>query len=242
MQITLLSHHVKDKLFEVDYFGKTTVIPIPKELIKKGFSAVSHKEEENQNEKFAVREADVVEQPEHWSKQDPALDIYLARVDSMPTKLKLVMKIGYTDGFVKQLQEQNKPEWPIFIEKVLTHAQASFYDRTSLGTKIQIEVQDGFLYSPRKYVQLSDAQEATLDVKLKDVDLTAWFNPLTDEVYLGQASWYGDLCKSHSVNINSNYGDNLTYVAWTGGVLVHEMAHNLGARHQTDDHYERYVI
>ena len=117
------------------------------------------------------------------------------------------------------------------------HAQASFYDRTALGTKIQIEVQDGFLYSPRKYVQLSDAQEATFDAKLKDVDLTAWFNPLTDEVYLGQASWYGDLCKSHSVNIISNYGDNLTYVAWTGGVLVHEMAHNLGARHQTDDRY-----
>ena len=237
MEITLISHHVKDKIFEVDYFGKTTAIPIPTELMKKNFLEVNPKEEGNQNGNFAVRDDDEGEQPGHWSTKDPALDIYLARVDQMPTKLKLVMKIGYTDGVVKQLREQNQPEWQIFIEKVLTHAQASFYDRRALGTKIQIEVQDGFLFSPRRYVQISDAQEATLDAKLKGVDITSWFNPLTDEVYLGQASSHGDLCKSNAVNINSNYGDNLTYVAWTGAVLVHETAHNLGAGHITYDGY-----
>ena len=41
MEITLLSEHTADQMFEVDYFGRTEVIPIPEKSSMKGESKPS---------------------------------------------------------------------------------------------------------------------------------------------------------------------------------------------------------
>ena len=193
MEITLISQHTADQMFQIDYFGKTTTIPtIPEEFIRKeNLMALNPKERKIEDRKFALEEGDEEVDEE---TQD---EVYSTAVVSMPSKLKMVMKIGYTEGLVKQLegiscgghyaascsdcpqghgaswctcklhhkhcdciwkndecvrkdekQKQSKlVEWPKYIEKVMAHAQAIFFDPT-LGTKIQLEVQEGFLYNP----------------------------------------------------------------------------------------------
>ena len=41
MEITLLSDHTADQMFEVDYFGRTEIIPVPEKSSMKGISKPS---------------------------------------------------------------------------------------------------------------------------------------------------------------------------------------------------------
>ena len=195
------------------------------------------------------------------------------------------MKIGYTEGLVKQLQgiscgghyaascsdcpeghgaswctcklhhkhcdciwendecvrkdakqkQSNLEEWPEYIEKVMAHAQAIFFDPT-LGTKIQLEVQEGFLYNPSTTWtsgSLSEAKAATNDADLKDVDVTAWFTQRSENNWIGVAT-LGRLCDSFAVSINENllgtwFG---SYIA-QAQLLAHETGHNMGMSHDS---------
>ena len=50
MEITLLSQHTGNQLFEVDYLGKTTLVPIPEEIFgKKTLSALIRQEKKDQD-------------------------------------------------------------------------------------------------------------------------------------------------------------------------------------------------
>ena len=62
----------------------------------------------------------------------------VARLATIPSKLKAVIKFGYDEGIKNRLSQQGQTfqQW---IEGVLTHAQAHF-KHPSLGTQIEFEV------------------------------------------------------------------------------------------------------
>ena len=60
-----------------------------------------------------------------------------ARVVSIPTKLKAVIKFGYEEGLLAAL---NGDDFDTYISEVFTHTQAYFRHAASLGTTIEFEV------------------------------------------------------------------------------------------------------
>ena len=60
-----------------------------------------------------------------------------ARVVSVPTKLKAVIKFGYEEGMLSALNGQ---DFDTYIEEVFTHTKAYYRLAASLGTTIEFEV------------------------------------------------------------------------------------------------------
>ena len=245
MQITLLSRHTKYEGFVVDYFGKTSVIPIPVEDIKSiRTTALNREEEKNEDGNVTVEEGDEEVKTGHWTQHDPEWDFYLTKV-KMPSKLRMVMKFGYTESIVKELKEKGMPEFPEFIEHVLVHTQARFYDlgnSSSLGTMVQLEAQEGFLTMADlpddwawEHVSIipGDAMAITNDFyDLKDVASVAWFN----EYEIGKARGFeGYLCDTYAITSDVMLGDKETYASQTGWLLFHETWHNMGGTHESVD-------
>jgi hypothetical protein len=61
----------------------------------------------------------------------------VARVGSIPSKLKAVIKFGYEDTLKATLNGEDFDAW---IAGVFTHTQAHFRHDASLGTTIEFEV------------------------------------------------------------------------------------------------------
>ena len=59
-----------------------------------------------------------------------------AKLSSIPSKLKAVIKFGYEDGMLSELTE----DFDSWIAGVFTHTQAHFRRSASLGTTIEFEV------------------------------------------------------------------------------------------------------
>ena len=140
--ITMLSIHNADEIFEVDNFGKTHAIPIPTELISKVRPmTMNRNEDKNEKKNLTTKEGD-----EEVNPEDQAA-IYETETVYIPPKIKAVMKIGYTKGAAKELKElKGEPDFEAYLEKVMAHVQAR-YNHGSLGTKIQFEIQEGFIFS-----------------------------------------------------------------------------------------------
>ena len=236
MEITLLSPNNKDQMFEVDNFGRTKVIPIPKENKeeKKHLLALARTEGKDEERDLDLEEGDqLVDEEKEKTK-------YSIGTIPMPSKLKMVMKIGYTEGLIWEMnneadEESREPEpWESYIEKVMAHVQARFYDPT-LGTLVQLEAQEGFLYTSNKTwcaeTGLWYAIEETNKAKLKDVDVTAWLttNNSTTCKHRGVVgmAYVTSLCGSKAVSINEK---DSSYAS-TGYTVAHETGHNMGMNH-----------
>ena len=117
------------------------------------------------------------------------------------------------------------------IEKVMVHAQARFND-PSLGTKIQLKVQDGFLYTSNltwcAANSLWYAWKASVQSNLQDVDVTAWFTPSCTWSSSRGNSYVRKLCTSDAVTINDVHGS----YASTGFTVAHEIGHVMGMVHE----------
>ena len=239
MEITLLSRHTEDEGFVVDYFGKTSAIPTPTEDIKSMGATALNREEDNGN--FTVEEENEIVKSTHWTYNDPLWDPYYPDV-KMPSKIKMVMKFGYTAGLVRELKEEGKPEFPEFIEHVLVHTQARFYDlgnSSSLGTMVQLEAQEGFLTFPNDTLSIGEARAFMNDNGLmddvKDVATTAWFNTGSARAY--QSS----LCNSYAITTCTNFlgdKDKDNYAFKSGWLLFHETWHNMGGTHASTESLE----
>ena len=226
MEITLLSDHTADQMFEVDYFGRTEIIPVPEKSSMKGVSKPS-------NRKYTVQDEDEVMDP------DKQKAVYATAVEPMPSKLKMVMKFGYTEGLIIQMKKErengqaDRPEKiEDFIENVMAHAQANFYDPT-LGTRITLEAKEGLLYSSNVswYAEsnLGDARVIAnaADPTANGVDVTAWLT--TGDYSVVGMAYMTSLCDSYAVSITEVYGK----YANTGHVLAHETGHNMGMGHDS---------
>ena len=235
MEITLLSRHTKDEGFVVDYNGKTSAIPIPIEDIEiTRTTALNREEEKNQDGNFTVEEGDEEVKAGHWTQHDPSVDLYHTRV-KMPSKLKMVMKFGYTEGIAKELKEQGMPEFSEFIEHVLVHTQARFFDlgnSSSLGTMVQLEVQEGFLKVPNDTLGIWGAKTVTNNnFDVKDVATTAWWEPSTGSA----RGFLGNLCNSYAVTCNHLLGNKENYAFKSGWLVFHETWHNMAGTHERAD-------
>ena len=223
IEITLLSEHNTDEMFEVDYFGKTTILSIPLEIRSKG-------ELINRKKSIKTEGAEEVK-----LKKEEKIDE--RQYVDIPSKVKVVVKIGRTEGFLQQLRVRNYPPFEEHIEMVVAHAQARYY-HPSLGTKIQIEVVKGYLYDPTTSWcaedGLSSACNAAKNANLSaDVDVTSWFGDSDreecDDNVAGRSTGY--LCNSNACNIVELVGNQAT----SGLIWAHELAHNLGIGHDDWD-------
>ena len=228
MEITLFSKHNKDQMFEIDSFGETKVIHTPITNKKKKGHPVS----KNRNKRNNLEGSFQVEVRDDKIDTNRQRKLYSKGIESMPPKLKMVIKLGYTEGLVQELAKYEYLPFPKYIEKVMVHAQARFND-PSLGTKIQLEVQDGFLYTSNltwcAANSLWYAWKASVQSNLQDIDVTAWFTTsCTWSPYRGH-SYIGKLCTSDAVTINDVHGS----YASTGFTVAHEIGHVLGMSHDS---------
>ena len=230
MVITLLSKHNVDEMYEVDYFGRAKVIPIPTELISKERPmALNRNEDKNGKINLVTKEGDEKINPGEQAA------IYATETVFIPPVLKAVMKIGYTKGAAKELKDRGEPDFAKYLEKVMVHVQAR-YNHPSLGTRIQFEIQEGFIFNDDTTwcaeENLSDARKATIDAKLENVDLTSWFitNNSTTCKHGGVVgmAYMTSLCDSNAVNVNE-----IISFPFTAYVMAHEMGHNFGLSHDS---------
>jgi len=235
MEITLLSKHNKDEMYEVDYFGRTKIIPIPIENNeeKERLVALARTEGKDEERDLNLEEGD--------EEVDEAKEkaVYAIGAIPMPSKLKMVVKIGYTEGLIWQMknearEQKREPQtWDSYIEEIMTHVQARYYDPT-LGTLVQWEVQPGFLYANETWCAEHDlwyAKQETIKAKLKDVAVTAWITT-NNSTTCKHGGWVGmsylnSLCTRGSVNINEKHS-SVANVAYT---VAHETGHNMGMDH-----------
>merc|ERR1712136_691545 len=119
MEITLLSKHNKDEMYEVDYFGRTKVFPIP----------IENNEEKERLVALARTEGKDEERDLNLEEGDEAKEkaVYSIGAVPMPSKLKMVVKIGYTEGLIWQMknearEQKREPQtWDSYIEEIMTH-------------------------------------------------------------------------------------------------------------------------
>ena len=230
MEITLLSEHSTHEMFEVDYFGRTRVIPISDQYDSKGLAMTSNRNEDKgqNNQKVIIQGDEVVN-----IKKQAA--IYATEVVDIPSRLKVELKIGYTKGFTDELKVKGEPEFEEYVEKVMAHCQ-SRYNHPSLGTIIQFEVQKGYLYDNNTSWcaedSLGKAEDKTNQLKLQNVDLTTWFadseRPECGHSIVGMAN-IAELCGSDAVNVV----ECVMGATKTGYTMAHEIGHNLGMVHDS---------
>ena len=235
MQITLMSPHTGNQLFEVDYFRKTTLVPIPEEIFgKKNLTALDRQEKKDQDNQLTVVEGDEIVDEEVQQA------VYSTGVVPLPSKIKMVIKLGYTESLAQELAKQNKIidgtiiKWPEYIEKVMVHLQAVFYD-PSFGTKVKLEAQDGFLYSSSTTwvgTSVSKARDETRKFKLQDVDATVWITHRSGSYTVG-TGYKTVLCTSHAVSINENLVGSGTTYQIEALLVAHEMGHNMALSHDS---------
>ena len=224
MEITLISEHNIDRMFEIDYLGRTKAIPSPLEDGMTSRSITRNRKDVSDDDKKYTEDGD--------EEVDPIKEaaVYSTEIEPIPSKLKAVIKFGYTEGLVLQLKEEGKPEFPEYIETVMVHAQAR-YLHPSLGTQIHFEVQEGFLYNANTSWcaegDLGYAREATNDAQLVDVDATSWYTASGCNGGVAGRGYLSNLCNSLAVTIC----ENLSSYASNGFVLAHELGHNFGMNH-----------
>ena len=236
MEVTLISEHTLDKTFQVDFYGETTVIPNPPEDKRMhNLDALSRDDVKDGNERL-TQSGDAI----GVGMVDQSEVVYSTNPVKIPPKMKLVLKFGYTESMAQQLKNDGmtdgNPQFPEFIEKIMVHAQAHYNHYPSLGTQIQLEVQEGFLYNGSKTWCAEDdlwrAKDATDKAQLINVGATSWWvGSVTCESGNGGVvgrAYLGHLCDYKAVNMIEKYSNSYSRL---GTTFAHELGHNLQMKH-----------
>ena len=115
MEITLISAHNKEKMFEVDYFGRTKVVADPLKNGKVLGSIIPNRKDDGNSDEAWTQNGDEMINAEIEDA------VYATATEVMPSKMKIVIKFGYTESMIRQLVEEAKPEFPEFLESVMVN-------------------------------------------------------------------------------------------------------------------------
>jgi len=224
MEVTIISEGNINQMFTVDFNGNA-------EIIKSPF------EEGALSRAIKVPKISLADRDFDDNQGDEIFDdseeeqVAAAKMSSIPSKLKAVIKFGYEDGLNSELPE----DFDSWIAGVFTHTQAHFRHAASLGTTIEFEVQGSAVYQQGSTwtadYNLWDANAATNSLGLSGVDVMSWWCKRNDGGEYAGMAYIGTLCTSRNTNLNEKQRNT----ASSGFLLAHELGHNFGMSHDFDD-------
>merc|ERR1712062_539217 len=234
MELTINSkHNTKTNIYLLQKSGDVQLLPRPfsdsesvpekaPEDIERAFTEV-HSDEE-------IDPDDLADEMQ-WEAICTSADT--SGCSSIPSYNELTMQIGYDDSFKNSFQSQGAAN--IYISQLLTHSQAYFCDKDSLGTKIQLKL-DGIVHHPGTKTWMAEYNlQASTMYKIAEkipasVDLTPFLSaPDTVGSYSG-VGFVGTACKRGGGS-RTSLTEKQGSIAITAGTFVHELGHNLGMTH-----------
>jgi hypothetical protein len=231
-ELTIMSSRVVGStMYKWHYNGNVELVP---EVFSNGLERdeVMDRDGENDEPIANQSEEDALENIEDNMTADEA--------STVPTTAKLQIRVAYDDSILTKLGSADAVV--SYWNAAAPHLQAR-YCHSSLGTKIKVERIGDFKHHAGKTITASGASlQAMFDdtvADLGDADLIAYMCHDTSSLYgtIGIA-YRPVICDHSSAN---KYKESInewrpTSVAF-GGLLAHEIGHNLGFYHDFDDHH-----
>jgi len=231
-ELTIMSNRVVGStMYKWHNTGNVELVP---EVFSNGLERSEVMERDGENDEL------IANQEEQDALENIEDHLTAAQASTVPTTAKLQIKVGYDDSILTKLGSPSAVE--DYWNAAAPHLQAR-YCHSTLGTQIKVERIGNFKHYSGKTITASSASLKTMyDDTVADLgsaDLIAYMCHDTSSLYgvIGIA-YRPVVCDHSSAN---KYKESInewrpTSVAY-GGLLAHEIGHNLGFYHDFDDHH-----